>query len=176
MFEQRKRRKAIEQAPDLIATTPDGAIARITGIVRVHDKTLLAPASGRICVVYALDVIDMAPTEGSWQAESRFETVDAIAFAIDNCIIDSVFVALVDIEAEPIEQLSELWDDYCLDRGLQAGAVREAIIEPGERVTVVGMVERRIVPAGLESGYRESGASVALVGDFDHPVLIARAG
>ncbi len=141
--------------------------------MRVHHKTLIAPASGRICVVFALDVLDMAANEGGWQPESRFETVDAIAFAIDTVVIDSVFVALVDIDPEDV-QLSEHWDDYCLDRGLQTGIAREAVIQPGERVTVVGIVERRVVPAGLESGYRDSGAAVALVGDFDRPVLIAR--
>ncbi|MFN0253112.1 MAG: hypothetical protein ACKV2T_39935 [Kofleriaceae bacterium] len=156
----------------------------MTGIVCVHDKTIFSPARGRACIAFSIDVLDMQPIEpGGWRVPSRFQTVDACPFVLEaeggeRVLVDSAFVELVDVPVEHVagEHFSrEHWENYCLDRGLHAQEANEGVVVPGERVTVVGIVERRLVPPGRESGFRDSGSTVALVGDFDHPVLVQRA-
>ena len=138
MFEQRKRRKAIERAAPLTVDTPDGSEACVTGIVRVLHKRMFAPASGPIAVAYAIDVLDNAPMSPA--AGNQFQTVDACAFAIEgDCgtvIVDSIFVELVDVDSTRIGRTAL----RVRTRGGQATGHR------------VGMVERRVSRPGRRGG------------------------
>src|SRR4051812_16120241 len=52
ILERRRARKELLSRPVLGAETDEGAIVRVTGVVRATDETLVAPISGRRCVVY----------------------------------------------------------------------------------------------------------------------------
>jgi len=166
----------------LTEQTPDGEVARATGVVRVLDKTLFAPASGRIAVVFAITTRDNSPHEPyGFEPRTNYEDVELCPFVLELdggrglVVIDSVFAELVDVQRQAIDARSEHWGAYCDAKGISGGRAVEGVVQPGHHVTIVGVVQRRTAAAGVESGFRETKSEIHLIGDFDHPLLIAPA-
>lgn len=178
MFERRRARKQLEAAAPLAEDTPDGVLARVTGVVRAVEWTLKAPLSGRTCVAFAVRVTEPNGHDGgSFSNAAEFDCVDLVPFAIEaaghKIIIDSEFADIV----MPAHQLASVddaaWTDFCDARRLSpvsAGVETPLIV--GTTVTVVGTTLRRMTAPGRDIGYRESPSQLCLVGDFDHPLLI----
>ncbi len=49
IFERRRARRELRGRPQLEQHTSEGEVVRVTGVVRVLERTLVAPLSGAIC-------------------------------------------------------------------------------------------------------------------------------
>ncbi len=129
-------------------------LAKISGQVRRHEKLLSAPLTGRTCVVYWVVVEEMKATKNSWtQVINEHHSVDFL-------VEDPSGIARVDVsDAQPLLVMDAHFRSGTLndaDRKLEAylesfgtkstGALgfnrtlryREGVLEPGERVVVLG--------------------------------------
>ncbi len=181
MFDKWRLERRIEGFAELAASTLDGARARVTGIVHRLDRDLQAPRSGRACVGYAVRVHEPGSHEpGGFDPNTPYVVVDLVPFAIEcaagKVIIESEFadVALPFGEGEPFDD--DAWTAFC-DRRRLSPVTRgiESVVVPGMRLTICGTTMRRPIAPGAETGFRDGATEVCLVGDFDHPLLIAGA-
>jgi hypothetical protein len=181
VFEHRRRAKRLAAAMRLRASTPDGDVACATGIARPLARMLTAPGSGLRVLVYGLDVRDGAGDYPLSPSGERFSTIELCAFALDvdgvgTVVVDSAFGELHDIPVRTIATPATTWRDFKETRGIAfAFAPHEAIVVPGARLSIVGVVERVAAPPDSEAGFRELRTTLRLVGDFDRPILVASA-
>lgn len=128
-----------------------------------------------ICEIRAAD---RAPHEpGGWAPSPGFANVDTCPFLLDRehggpVIVSGDFAELVDVAIENTGDPSPHWGRYCSDRGITARSAREAVVQPGDWIKSVGVVERRPVEPGAAAGFRDGGIATYVIGDFDHPLLV----
>jgi hypothetical protein len=177
MFERFKQRRHLAHAPPLTADAAEGSEAKLVGIVHALPKTLVAPATGQQAVAFRLRVMDRNLEPGAGPQGAPFDTTDACAFVVHDdrlgdVAVDSQFAELV-LPVRPVRETHAGWQQWKDDRGIAFQHVPEqAAIVPGDRVVVVGTVARRT--GGPEAAaLRDAPSALCLVGDFDHPLLIA---
>jgi hypothetical protein len=181
---RRRARRAIRTLPSTpIGEIEDGARVRVTGIVAAHRETTTAPISGRPCIGYRL-VVDQTTNAGPEPVLVR-EQCDPF------WISDGSGRALVEgptmFGVEPDEPWSNLPRSH--HRMLEEADVSlrgsfdtfrefqytEAILAPGDRVTVLGRAHVSIDPAGESHGHRSPPMLRRLVGETREGVMIADA-
>lgn len=181
MFAWWRRRRLLATSPLLMDDTADGTMVQVTGRVRALEHVLYAPASGRPAVIYRIAARDMAPSEpGGLQGSTAFESVDACPFVLESDSGGAVqvicdFAVLVSFSSRRVPTASGHWAAYSQRTGLRARTAHETVIQHGQRVRLVGVLERRPVAPGAEAGFREAPVELTLVGDFDRPLLVAPA-
>lgn len=167
----RRLKKQLREAPRrAIGSLDEGEPGRIIGEARVHEQRLLAPLSGRECVYYIAKVQE-DDGDGGWR--ERLEEEDSTLFVIDDgsgrAIVDphgaelaitfdyvrttGTFTPPDDLQ----QRFLERW--HYRDRGLifrKQLRFREAIIEVGEKVAVLGAGLRELDPTRPPAGYRDS--------------------
>lgn len=170
--------KSEPHAEELTATTADGVLAQVTGIVRRADREMRAPMSARPCVAFAVRVTEPHHHEpGSWSAPEPYDCVELVPFEIEcdagRVLIVSDFAEL-DLPIMPTGRPDdETWTAFCDHRRLSPVSHGEERLLPiGARVTVIGTTERAIIAPGREAGFRDAETQLRLVGDFDHPIVI----
>lgn len=152
--------------------------------MRVTDRVLHAPASGRPCVAFAVRIFEPSRHEpGGLDGTAPFDYVELCPFALEcelgTIRVDSQFAEL----HVPHDRIGDdridrqRWLAFCEDKHASpASHGAEALILPGERVTLAGIVQRRQDrPGPGELAYRDGAAALWLVGDFDGPLLIGAA-
>ncbi len=166
-----------------IAAVADGARVRVTGIVSPQREVTTAPVSGRPCVGYRL-VVDQTTNAGPEPVLVR-EHCDSFWIA------DGSGRALVEgpslFGVEPDEPWSNL--PQSLYRILEESDVAlrgpfdtfrefrytEAILVPGDRISVLGRASVAIDPAGDSMGHRAPPTLRRIVGQRRELVMIADA-
>jgi hypothetical protein len=177
MFERYRYRREVDHATALAVAADEGTLARATGVVHQLDRTLVAPASGRYAVVYALDVRDAAPDPNRLGRDAPFETVELCPFVlrtddVGDILVDSLFGELR-APRVAIGEPAEGWQAYKDDKGIAFQFVpHEAVVQHHYRITVVGTVARRLGGIG-DVGFRDAATTLCLVGDIDRPLVIA---
>jgi hypothetical protein len=169
----------------LAATSPEGGVVRVTGIVQVLDETLEAPLSGRTCVVVRSRV--RANRNMTDQARPAKETIAMVTFVIDRgaegrLVIEGKHVLLdlpplklrrTDIEKARRERIL-LQHGFTL-RDLGRAHFEETVVEPGARVSVAGLMMKDLptAPVADERGFRdEMPPNLRLAGNVEHPLVI----
>ncbi|MEP6865865.1 MAG: hypothetical protein ABJE66_34920 [Deltaproteobacteria bacterium] len=189
ILERRRARKELRSRPVLGAETDEGAVVRVTGIVRATDETIVAPISGRRCVVYRSRVTSAGGlVRRAFKARESLVMVpfvlerdgDTMPVAIEgrHALLD-----LPNTKLPPPRTSDERERrvSFLALHGLKAsagGIFEEVLIEPGMRVTIAGLMMKDIVaaPPEGEAGYREEApASLRLAGDVGHPLVIGAA-
>jgi hypothetical protein len=191
--ERARLARQLREAPRVdIGALAEGAPARIIGAV-VADETLRAPFTGRPCVAYVAEVDEYVSRGKSHRWESRIHEVRHLPFVVD----DGTGRALVDpgqakllVEIDTTTR-SGAFDDATeverafLDRhGMNSKGwffnrrlrYREGVIEPGERVAVLGRGVREPDPDAVASvtGYRDAlPTRVRMSGSPEHPLLVS---
>jgi hypothetical protein len=170
---------------DAAAELADRTLATVTGTVRVLDRSLVAPLSGRTCVIYVARVAIKTdalqqlvapiedPVETRW-VQFALET-DAGTVIVDDTAGD------VDLPELPlIPRKLELEQRFLAERGAPPELARtagfhEIVVEPGDRIAVHGLVihEEHTGEVG-ERGYRDMPRRVRLVAHRDHALAISK--
>lgn len=192
-FSERERTKrALRDATQYaVGEFPDGAQGKVVGKVQLLGEPILAPLSGRSCVYYSIRVEEYRNngTTGNWYQLLADE--EGVNFAVD----DETGSAVVHVEAAKIvlsedhsttSSSSDLPNEVeraFLDRHSKKGedwvsskTLRyvEAVIEPGETVSVFGYGSQEPDPNAAPTGYRDiPPMRVRISGSKSRPAIIS---
>ncbi|MGE0548122.1 MAG: hypothetical protein AB7O24_31995 [Kofleriaceae bacterium] len=185
---QRRLRAA---APSTLSELREGAHCRVSGTVSAIDNaTFEAPMSGRTCVAYALDVLEVTVSHTrSFLVIDRRGAPFVIADGDYRAVIDPAHAMLL---TEPAyERRASSFKLRDAERALLARHVpdhdlhsaisiriRERVIGVGDHITVAGTGTREADPQAIaERGYRDgTQGRLRFVGAPDLPLLIGRIG
>jgi len=189
VLERRRARKELRSRPVLGAETDEGAVVRVTGVVRETDETLVAPISGRRCVVYRSRVMSAGGfVRRAFRPRESFAMVpftlerdgDGVAVAIEgrHALLD---LPNLKLPAPKTADLRGRRASFLALHALKAsagGTFEEVVVEAGMRVTIAGLMMKDLTeaPPEGEAGYREDAPStLRLAGDLAHPLVIGAA-
>ena len=191
LLERRRAHRELVSKPALDASIAEGTVVRVTGVVRVLERTLEAPLSGATCVV----VRSQVRAKGFGLAALRpKETVTMVPFLLERegegtVSIEGVHV-LLDLKplslARPHrknETERARRQQFVLAHGFNTRQARraafafwETIVEPGMTVSVAGLMMKDVgepPPVGEELGFRDTAAPARrLAGNVEHPLVI----
>ncbi len=185
ILERRRARRELREKPLLQPQSTEGTVVRATGIVRVLDRTLIAPLSGIECVVVRSRVTTgrgaMAPSEVFAMVPFLLERADGtVSIEGAHALLDLDPIARVGKRAKsPADSARR--DAFVLAQGVDrkraARAIfAETVVEPGMTVTVAGLMMKDVIEAPVETderGFREAGpVALRLAGNADHPLVI----
>ena len=170
--------------------TAEGAHVRVTGVVRVFERSLVAPLSGRACVAYRSRASARSPGNRSPGKAPLVsftpESLVIVPFVLDRGAEGAVLVhgdhALFDVPAVDLSDCDpERRHQFLILHGLTSehnvtAGFKELVIEPGMTITVVGvmMKDMALAPPSDELAFREAPApTVQLTGNRAHPLAIA---
>jgi len=182
--ERRRARRELRAKPALEPNTADGAVVRVTGVVRAIEP-LAAPLSGRPCVVYRSRV-DTTPALFRREApRGRREATRMAPFVIDRGAEGTVLVdgshALLDLPPLTLDDGERARrEQFLLTHGVpirEATRARfeETIVEPGMTVSVAGLVMLDVPdgPSAVERHFRQDQPpTLRLTGNATHPLAI----
>lgn len=185
LTERGRARYQLRKRPPLSADSAEGDHVRVTGIVRVLDGTLIAPLSGRACVAYRARASVHSVRPGTNVLLPKPHSHLLVPFLLegpdevvlvdgDHAVFDVPSTKLTSSERK--HQFMTL-HGYTSQHGAGAG-FREVVIEPGMKVTVVGVVMRDVAlaPAVDEHTFRSGPPpTIRLSGNREHPLAIGRA-
>jgi hypothetical protein len=185
--ERKRARRILAAAPPLAASSVDGAVVRVTGVVRAYEGYDLfsAPLSGTRCVAYRTRVV---ARRGRYAYASVHEELITRPFVVVRgdgeapVIVDSRHVVF---DLAPHRQTHSLTRKVELLRALglaDANAAQshfeQVMIAAGATVTIAGTLARTLDAAasGGERTYRDGATeTLRLVGDQAHPVAVGPA-
>ena len=185
-FAERKRaRRALKQRPVLGTLLTEGTVVRVTGVVREHEATAVAPLSGRRCVVYRSRIKpSWLALMGKTASHEQLESFVLKPFVVDRGAQGEVLVdsehALLDLAPIQLPADRARREHFVVLHGKKALAARtasfeEIVVEPGGLVSVVGMMmlDPAEAPPRDESGFRDAAPPrPRLTGNRDHPLVI----
>lgn len=179
--------RRLRRRPRVAIADHDGTIARrVVGEV-IALEPLRAPISGRPCVCYRIEAFVLAPSP-SGDGTEEWRRLVTERGGVPFLVRDATGRARVDPAASQLRARMDLrvgeHDDgarrYLLDKGhAPAGQrfhLREAIIAPGQRITVAGMGVRvpDTAPPTTEVDYRSGSAIIlAMSGTKARPLVIS---
>lgn len=186
---ERYYKKQLRRAPRFaIAKLDEGELGRIVGHARVHEQELVAPLTGRACVYYIAKV-EVRDHGEEWKAVIVEET--GVPFVLEDesgrALVDPRGADLaLEVDSRATTGLFTDPDKHqqaFLDRhNYKDGGMifrdkvrfREAIIEVGEKIAVLGAGVREPDPTRSPSGYRDSQPTLLyLMNTGDHPLVIS---
>ena len=182
--ERRRARRELLSKPLLDPDTADGAVVRVTGIVRSIEP-LMAPLSGRECVVYRSRADATSLLFRREARRGRHEVIRLSPFVIDRGEQGTVLVdgthALLDLPALALGDGDRARREQFLL--LQGVPIREAvrarfeetIVAPGMTVSVAGliMLDAAEESSTIERHFREAPPpALRLTGNAAHPLAI----
>lgn len=180
--ERRRARRALRVSPPLDASSREGAIVRVSGIVRPVDEPLEAPLSGLPCVLARSRIRSVASY--NYQPTNQPKTLRIRPFVLvcDGAPDVRVEASHAVLDLEPLRTLrvtAARRDQFLLLHGLmreeQASGFEETLVMPGQRITVAGALVRDApaAPTADPRGFRDDQSpELVLVGDAAHPIAI----
>lgn len=200
LAERRLRRRMREAPLVALVDAPEDALLRVIGAVRpLGGRVLEAPLSGRLCVYYAVEVLestaptvaDPLPLAGSRVIASEQE---GVAFVLDDgsaravidpahatiaAAFDHVSTSVAAFDAAPEQRELLIRHDLVRRNWWNTTSLiyREAVLELDRRIAVVGAGTREGDPDAVVTGlYREGVAwRLRLTGTARFPLLITDA-
>lgn len=182
--ERRRARRELLSKPVLDPSTADGAVVRVTGIVRAIEP-LTAPLSGCECVVYRSRADATSWLVRREARRGRHEAIRLSPFVIDRGDQGTVLVdgthALLDLPALALGNGDRSRrEQFLLSQGVsirEAPRARfeETIVAPGMTVSVAGliMLDAADEPSAVERHFREAPPpALRLTGNAEHPLAI----
>lgn len=194
MWSERARlKKALRSAPRVaIRELPEGTPARIVGTVAAQ-ATLRAPLTGRTCVAYVAQVEELVSSGKTSSWRGRIHEVRHVPFTVDDgtgrAIVDpGQAKLLVEMDSTTrsgtFDDATPVEEDFLRRHNMGSQGwffnktlrYLEGVIEPGERVAVLGRAVREPDPdaAGAVTGYRDAlPTRVRVGGSKDHPIIVS---
>jgi len=184
---RRRARRALAAATRLaIAAVPEGEKVKITGVVENRDPLITSPVGGHPCIGFTL-VIERGATENR---DFLVQRADCRPFLLSDetgtVAVDGPFRMELDVDdgawanLPPSvyslleEELGQKKASVYFDSGQREIRFKEALLRPGDRVSVLGRSTVEIDPAGRGS-YREAPMLAHIRGTEKEPVIIADA-
>jgi hypothetical protein len=192
-WEKAKLARALRRAPRIaIRALPEATRARIVGTVAA-EATLRAPLTGRTCVAYVVHVEERVSNGKTTTWTPRIHEVKSVPFTVD----DGTGRALVDpgqaqllVEMDsttrsgPFDEATAAEAGFLERHGMAAKGwflrknlrYLEGVIEPGERVAVLGRAVREPDPGAVAqvTGYRdELPTRVRIGGTKEQPIIVS---
>jgi len=176
---------ALRRAPNVaIAEIEDGRWAKITGVVSALGPPMTSPFSDQPCIGFRLLVESVKPG----LAPGVLAQEECGAFSIEDdtgkVYVDGPCLFGLDAEADwaivPPDRRRYV-EDALAKAGLPiAGtlyglgyAFREAVLKPGDRVSVLGLVSFEPDPTEPAAGFRSPSIRAHLRGSKEEPVVVA---
>jgi hypothetical protein len=174
-----RMRWVIRRAVPFDPSVAESTFVRVTGTVRVHERTVVAPLSGRECVA-ARSRLRLHRRNNN----RVYEVFATVPFSVvrdggGDVLVDAAYIQLatrpVDVKRVALERKQSLLADHRLNTG-EAGRAwfEEVVVEAGRRVSVAGTLI--LEPGGPAAGERAFRAAPAvaprLTGDMKHPVVL----
>ncbi|HEY0251104.1 MAG TPA: hypothetical protein VGC41_06230 [Kofleriaceae bacterium] len=185
MLERRRARRVLRARPTLGTETEEGTVVRVTGVVRARGEQLVAPISGKPCVVYRSRVMSAGglvrrafmPQESFAMATfvlERDEDQRQIEIEGEHALLDLPNLKLPTPRTSADHERRDRFLVLHNIRSNAGGVFEEVIVEDGMRVSIAGLMMKDIgEPDEGEVGYREGGQeTLRLAGNREHPVII----
>jgi hypothetical protein len=184
----RRIKRALRAAPTVpIGKLSEGDLGRIVGKARVLDDQLVAPLTGRACVYYIARV-QQEDSDDDWK--TIIEEEQGVTFVVDDgsgrAIVDPRGGDLaLDFDArsrsgtfhDPDEREAAFLAKYGVkSHGLifnKRLRYREAVIEIGETVAVLGAGVREPDPTAAPGGYRDAQPTRLRLAPGRYPLLVS---
>jgi len=183
---QRRRRRLRAALPWPIAELPEGVLGRVIGQARTLDGPLIAPLSGRRCPAH--EIVLSENTHNSHRdlaGEAR-----GVPFLLEDdsgrAVIDPAGAEYaLDLDRRAAggsehttrPELAAMFERLGLASTLGTQrmiSLREGVIEPGERVSVLGVAAREPDPTAAPTGYRDDAPTrLRLAGSPRYPLVIS---
>jgi hypothetical protein len=171
-----------------IAELEEGAVGRVTGVVAALEAPQASPIAGQPCIGYHV-VISERPSGGSGETwlpvvirqhcqpfALRDDTGEAVCegpFLIDVAPADGAWAGLPPAVYALLEEATvSMSGPFGRDKEFR---FTEALLKPGDRVTIVGRATHDLDPRGRSQGSRQPPTAWHLQGSDKQPVLIADA-
>jgi hypothetical protein len=164
------------------AALADGEIVSLTGTVAPIGELLVAPVSGKPCVVFTAQARFFLRFGRQVRFLGNHVEIKAVPFELvaplARVVVDPTQHRLL-VRLSPSIPRSFARERAWLD-GIDAQhgepSCEEACIEPGARIVVRGIAQRELdETATAETGFREPPTRFRIIGDPQRPVLIDRA-
>jgi hypothetical protein len=192
-LEDRRIRKLLRVARSYsLATLPESTIGRVVGVARPFEQRVLeAPLSGRICVYYVIELVELRPATPARLLATEQEGLSFVleddtgramidpAHARCSCAFDHESESKAAFDADPrqralLERHSLVRRDWFQTQGIR---YREAAITIDERIAVLGAGVREpdpAVPPQGERGYRDDGPTrMRFTGTARYPLVLS---
>jgi hypothetical protein len=189
-FEPRRRaRRALAAAREArLADVRNGDRPRVTGVAQALERSLTSPVGRRPCIGFQLIIEEKVPGDNDWRvALSRSECTP---FGLRDGAAEAVIVGPFMLGLDPDDR-GDIWANLppSLFALLEEAEVpltgmfgrdkafrfREALLEPGDRITVLGRVFLEPEPHGLRDGLRGPPMRCAFKGVPGEPVVVSDA-
>ena len=182
LLERWRARRAIRKFHPLVPGSPEGLGIYVTGVVRVHTETVIAPLSGLECVIARTAVRGTGRFKNMY-ARGWTESLLIKPFVVElrdgaRAIVDGSHVVLGIPRLELPSITTERKEAFLAREALKwPASFHETVLAAGARITVGGVLMRDIEyePPRDERAFREPLAGVRLLGGEDHPLVIVAA-
>ena len=189
-FEPRRRaRRALAAAREVaLADVRNGDRPRVTGVAKARERALTSPVGRRPCIGFQLIVEERAPGDNDWRValERSACTPFGLRDGSGEALIEGPFLLGLDpddrgdIWANLPPSLFALLEEAGVPlTGMfgrdKAFRFREALLQPGDRITVLGRVFVEPEPSGQRDGFRAPPMRCAFKGGPREPVVVSDA-
>jgi hypothetical protein len=180
--------RVMETTASRVADVRRGQRLRVSGTAGELDQTLTSPIGGQRCIAYRL-MVDEPGKEPVLEhcACARFLLIDGdISVVVEGPFRPLLHAAYEWEFGNDVQmKLAETIRRVRLDSGDRAAEIDldetysrnyryfEALLRPGDQVTVEGFASGEVDPAGLRASLREPPMRHALAGSPDQPALIS---
>jgi hypothetical protein len=186
---KRRARRALAAAREVgLGEVKNGDRPRVTGVARAVVHALTSPVGRRACIGFQLVIEEKIPGDNDWRvalsrsACSPFALHDGSAEAV----VEGPFLLSLDpddrgdiwtnLPPTLFAALEEAWVPLTGMFGRdKTFRFREALLEAGDRVTVLGRVFVEPEPHGRREGFRGPPMRCTLRGSLDEPVVVSDA-
>jgi hypothetical protein len=167
---RRARWRALSRAQRVaIAALSQGGLTRITGTIEPRGALVTSPIALQPCVGYST-VVEVATKWVTWRMVMN--SMKCGSFYVK----DETGTALVEEPIFVVRGPGTTWEtppeSAWQPTGNQRVRCHEVLLQPGDRVSVLGRVTMELDPAGRGS-YREAPVLAHLKGSADEPVVVA---
>jgi hypothetical protein len=186
---RRRARRALAAAREVrLADVKNGDRVRVTGLAQALERSLTSPVGRRACIGFQLVVEEQAPGDNDWRV--ALERSECTPFGVRDGAAEAVVVGPFMLGLDPDDR-GDIWANLppSLFALLEEARVpltgmfgrdksfrfREALLETGDRITVLGRVFLEPEPHGLREGLRGPPMRCAFKGSSAEPVVVSDA-
>jgi hypothetical protein len=180
----RRARRALARAKNTpIAQLPQDEPVKITGVIAPHEAMVTSPFENQLCIGYGTR-IHTSRAEGKGK-DSTLKSVGCASFLVTDETGTAVVAGPVFILPPP-DQASKGAPEWMYERwppapkppwepiADEAVSYREVLLEPGDRVSVLGRAALEVDPGG-QASLRAPPMRVWIRGSDARPVIVAHA-